>query len=163
MIDAAEILDALVERLRDTPDVVSLMDGDPERIRAYHDMYPNQNSLQEEIAKGLEAPGILCYWQATGPGAGGFEPWQHVFGIAIRMAAELNTGATPQLGYSKIFRAIMKGLPATGEQQPLIYATIHPQCLPFLDSTWPSISRATDVAGIDYFVIQLSFTENGEN
>ena len=160
MINAAEILDALVAKLRDVPELVDLVDGNPENIAAYHDQYPNKVSLQEALTL-LKAPGIMCYWQGAGPtGSGGFEAWQHSFGIALRAAAELNTGATPS-GYYQLWKLIMRGVPATDpEQQPLRFATIHPQCLPMTDV--PTIRRLTDVAGIDYFEISISFTEIGD-
>ena len=45
MIDTSELVDNLVALLRDIPDLVTEMDGDPERIYAYHDQYPKKVSL----------------------------------------------------------------------------------------------------------------------
>jgi hypothetical protein len=44
MSDPSEIVANLVAMLRDIPDLVGEMDGDGDRICAYHDRYPNNVS-----------------------------------------------------------------------------------------------------------------------
>ena len=52
MIDPSEIITNLVAMLRDIPDLVVEMDGDVERIYAYHDSYPK---IQRQTdAEGLD-------------------------------------------------------------------------------------------------------------
>ena len=45
MINPAELVDGLVTKLRDIPELVAEMNGDPGRIYAYHDAYPKRISL----------------------------------------------------------------------------------------------------------------------
>ena len=67
MINPAEITNSLVSLLREIPELVAEVGGDPERIFAYHDLYPKRVSL--ELAKyQMPAPGILVAWQGTGEG-----------------------------------------------------------------------------------------------
>lgn len=40
MIDASELVNNLVALLREIPDLVTEVGGDPDRICAYHDQYP---------------------------------------------------------------------------------------------------------------------------
>ena len=56
MINPAEITNSLVSLLREIPELVAEVGGDPERIFAYHDLYPKRVSL--ELAKyQMPAPG----------------------------------------------------------------------------------------------------------
>ena len=59
MIDPSEIVDALITLLRDIPDLVIEMGGDPERIYAYHDQYPKKVSLTHAIHQ-MPAPSIAA-------------------------------------------------------------------------------------------------------
>jgi len=74
MINPAELVDALVEKLRAIPELVLEMEGDPQRICAYHDLYPKRVSLPLAIYE-MPVPSILVAWQGTTPGS---------FGAAIR-------------------------------------------------------------------------------
>ena len=77
MIDPSVLVDNLVAMLRDIQDLVLEMDGDPERIYAYHDQYPKQSSLTHAIHQ-MPAPSIMAVWQGTGPGSfGGMDVWKH--------------------------------------------------------------------------------------
>ena len=77
MIDTSVLVDNLVATLRDIPDLVEEMGGDPERIYAYHDQYPKKVSLTHAIHQ-MPAPSIMAVWQGTAPGSfGGFDVWKH--------------------------------------------------------------------------------------
>lgn len=43
MIDPSILINSLVALLKDIPDLVAEMNGDPERINAYHDQYPKRS------------------------------------------------------------------------------------------------------------------------
>ncbi len=157
MINPTEIVDNLVALLRDIPEFLPLVDGDEERIFAYHDRYPQKVSLEEAKYR-LLAPGIMVAWQGTSPGSfGASEVWKHEISITLRAKPE--SGEDPPAGYYALFRQITRGVP-TSSGQPLINATVHPSCQP-MDT--PSIRRQTDAAGIDYFEITMSFTEIGDD
>jgi hypothetical protein len=65
MIDTSVLVDNLVAVLRDIPELVEEMGGDPERIFAYHDQYPKNISLAHAIHQ-MRAPSIMAVWQGTG-------------------------------------------------------------------------------------------------
>mgnify|MGYP000094317710 CR=1 FL=1 len=84
MIDPAELVDNLVALLRDLPDLVMEVDGDPDRIYAYHDLYPKRVSLPLAIYE-MPVPSILVAWQGTVPGSfGSSEAWKHNLSLYLR-------------------------------------------------------------------------------
>lgn len=158
LINPAEIVDALVDLLRDIPDLVEAVGDDPERIFAYHDRYPKNVSLDKARYE-LPSPGIMVAYQGTAPGSfGGFEVWRHEISLTLRAAEEPDKGEPPA-GYYQLFRLIVKGIPA-GKGVPMNNLTVHPSCHP-MDT--PTMRRQTDAAGIDYFEVLLSFTEIGDD
>ena len=157
MINAAEITNSLVRLLREIPELVAEVSGDPERIFAYHDRYPKNVSL--ELAKyQMPAPGIMVAWQGTVPGSfGGFEVWKHEFSIFLRAGEQFEDD--PPTGYYRLFRLITKGVPTSGSL-PISNTTVHPSCHPMEVADW---SRQTDAEGIDYFEVAVTFTEIGDD
>jgi hypothetical protein len=158
LVNPSEIVEALITLLRDIPDLVAEIGGDPERIYAYHDRFPDKVSL--EMAKyEMPAPGVMVAWQGTRLGdRGGFNAWKHDYSIYLRAKPE---SGNPPAGYYKLYRLIVKGVPASGDGQPLQYTTVHASCEPMDDI--PPIQRQTDAAGVDYFEISMSFTEIGDD
>ncbi len=157
MVNAAEIVDALVTLLRDIPDLVEEVGGDAERIYAYHDIYPKNVSLDAARYQML-SPGVMVAYQATGPGAmGGFEAWQHELSITLRAGEE--SGDETPAGYYRLFRLIVKGV-STSLGLPMNYVTVHASCQP-MDT--PMMRRQTDANGVDYFEISMRFTEIGDD
>ncbi|MBN1567931.1 MAG: hypothetical protein JXA73_08780 [Acidobacteria bacterium] len=157
MINPSEIVDNLVDLLRDIPDLVQLMDGDPDRIYAYHDCYPEKTSL-EEAKERMKSPGIMVAWTGTYPGSFGGEAWKHQISITLR--AQVESSYEPVSSYYAIFRQIVKGMPSSLNGVPLIIATVHPSCN-LMDT--PTIERQADAAGVDYFEITTAFTEIGDD
>lgn len=158
MINPSEIVDNLVALLRDISDLVAEMGDDSDNIYAYHDRYPDRVSL-EQAKHQLASPGIMIAWQGTREGRNGdYSAWVHDLSITLRAKVETGSG-TPD-GYYKLYRQIVKGVPASGDGQPMIYTTVHSSCTP-MDSI-PSIQRLPDAEGLDYFEIVMSFTEIGD-
>ena len=157
MIDPSEIVTNLVAMLRDVPELVAEVGGDPERIYPYHDQYPKNVSLVHAIHT-MPAPSIMAVWQGTLPGSfGGMDVWKHQITLFLR--AKETFGGDPPSSYYRLFRLLTKGVPAeTG--QPLLNATVHPSCYPM---DLPMIQRQTDAEGLDYFEMPLSFTEIGDD
>ena len=157
MIDASEIVNNLVAMLRDIPDLLSEVGGDPERIYAYHDSYPKKISLVRAIHS-MPAPCVMAVWQGTQPGSfGGMDVWKHQVTLFLR-AKETFEGDPPS-AYYRLFRLITKGVP-TAAGIVLENATVHPSCYPM---DLPSIQRQIDAEGLDYFEVPLSFTEIGDD
>ncbi|HXG49290.1 MAG TPA: hypothetical protein VNO52_16825 [Methylomirabilota bacterium] len=158
MINPAELVNNLVAHLRDIPELVAEMEGDPERIRAYHYRYPSETSIALAIHT-LPSPGILVAWRGSGPGTlGGGEVWKHRLSMYLRAGESL--ADNPPTAYYRLYRLILKGVPATlGGGQPLSHLRIHPSCDP-MDT--PEVLPQVDSEAIDYFEVPLSFTEFGD-
>ncbi|MBN2118510.1 MAG: hypothetical protein JW730_18195 [Anaerolineales bacterium] len=156
MINPSDIVDNLVTLLRAIPELVIEVGDNPERIFAYHDRYP-QKSLQMARYQ-MPAPSIMVAWEGSGPGSfGGFEAWQHDISVSLRIGQEPEK-ETPH-GYYRLFRLITKGVPSSGTQ-PLQYTVVHDSCHPM---NTPAMRRQTDIEGVDYFEVTLSFTEKGDD
>lgn len=161
MINPSEIVDNLVDLMRRIPDLVSLVDGDPERIYAYHDRYPEKVSI-ETARYQQENPSIMVYYQGTTPGTfGGGEVWRHAVEMSVRAPAEDDNGYRD--GYYEIFRQITRGVPVgqeNGDELRLIQMRIHESC-DLMDT--PTMQRQSDANGIDYFEVSTAFTEIGDD
>jgi hypothetical protein len=156
MINPAELVDNLVALLRDIPELVAEMEGDGQRIFAYHDQYPRRASLAATIHE-MPAPGIMAAWQGTQPSSfGTVDVWRHQVTLYLR-ARETFEG-DPPTAYYRLFRLITKGVPASLGVL-MLNATVHPACHPM---DLPLIQRQTDAEGLDYFEAPLSFTEMGD-
>ena len=157
MIDPSVLIDSLVALLRDIPELVMEVGGDPERIYAYHDQYPKKSSLALAIHQ-MPAPSIMAAWQGTAPGSfGGMDVWKHH--VVLYLRARETFEGDPPTAYYLLFRLITKGVPASAGV-PMMNATVHSSCYPM---DVPSIQRATDAEELDYFEVPLSFTEMGDD
>jgi len=157
MIDPSTLIDSLVALLRDIPELAMEVGGDPERIYAYHDQYPKKSSLALAIHQ-MPAPSIMAAWQGTAPGSfGGMDVWKHH--VVLYLRARETFEGDPPTAYYRLFRLITKGVPASADG-PMLNATVHSSCYPM---DVPSIQRATDAEGLDYFEVPLSFTEMGDD
>ena len=156
-MNPAELVDNLVALLRDIPELVAEMKGDPERILAYHDQYPKHASVAHAIHQ-APAPSILAAWQGTFLGAfGGMDVWKHRITLFLR-ARETFEG-DPPTGYYRLYQLVKKGVPVS-VGQPMLYVTVHPSCYA-MDP--PPIERQTDAEGLDYFEMPITFTEIGDD
>lgn len=157
MIDVSELVDNLVLALRDVPELVTEMGGNLERICAYHDQYPKKSSVAVAIHQ-MPLPSIMVAWQGTVPGTfGGNETWKHQ--VSLHLRARETADGDPPTAYYRLFRLITKGIPASGDV-PMLNTTVHPSCYPM---DVPSIQRATDAEGLDYFEVSMTFTEIGDD
>ena len=157
MIDPSELVTNLVATLRDIQELVLEMDGDPDRIYAYHDQYPKRSSLSHAIHQ-MPAPSIMAVWQGTGPGSfGGMDVWKHQ--VTLYLRARETFDGDPPTAYYRLFRLITKGMPASAEVA-MLNATVHPSCYPM---DLPMIQRQTDAEGLDYFEVPITFTEIGDD
>jgi len=136
--------------------VVAEMEGDPERIYAYHDQYPRRASLAAAIHD-MPAPGIMAAWQGTQPSSfGGVDVWRHQ--ITLYLRARETDESDPPAAYYRLFRLIIKGVPA-GSEVSMLNVTVHPSCYPM---DLPRIERRTDAEGLDYFEVATGFVEYGD-
>lgn len=156
MIDASELVNNLVTRLREIPELVTEMNGDASRIYAYHDQYPKRSSLAVAIHQ-MPVPAILVAWQGTVPGTfGGMDVWKHQVTLYLRARETADSEAPP---YYHLHRLVTKGVPASADA-PMCNLTVHPSCYPM---DLPAIQRATDAEGLDYFEVPITFTEMGDD
>lgn len=159
MLNPADILDALVAKLKVITTLVDALGGDATNIVAYHDAWPASSYLQTALIE-MKAPGILAVWRDTSPGNfGRNEVWKHTFSLIIRPPEAVEDGP----GYGDIFAAIVNGIP-TGSGVKLLNDLIHSGCYPM---DVPTFTRQTIVvsaeASLDYFEIRITLTENGDN
>jgi len=156
MIDPSQLVTNLVAMLRDIPDLIAEMGGDPERIYAYHDQYPKRVSLTHAIHS-MPVPSVMAVWMGTAPGSfGGVDVWKHQVTLYLR-APETFDG-DPPTAYYRLFRLITKGVPTAGGML-MLNAAVHPNCYPM---DLPLIQRQTDAEGVDYFEVPITFTEIGD-
>ena len=156
MIDPFELVAALVAMLRDIPEIVCELDGDSGRIRAYRDQYPKQSSLSLSISE-MPVPSVLVAWQGGGPGMlDGAQVWKHRLAVYQRPRAVMDDDPPSA---TRLWHLFVNGVPASTGQK-LLYSTVHPDCYPM---DLPSCDRARDEQGLDYFVVNVSFTEIGDN
>lgn len=157
MINPYELVENLVAMLRDIPELVDAMNGDPEAIYAYHDQFPQNVSILRAIHQ-MPTPSIMAAWVGTSAGSfGGVDVWKHAITVYLR-APEAVVGDLPT-AYYNLFRLLTKGVP-TAAGVPLLNATVHPSCYPM---DLPLIQRQSDTEGVDYFEVPISFTEIGDD
>jgi len=156
MINPAQLVSNLVTLLREIQDLVTQMGNDKTRIYAYHDLYPTYSSLMAAIHD-MPSPGIMVAWQGTEPSSfGGVDVWRHRVSIYLR-ARQTSSLSTPAAYYT-LFRLITKGTPSS-QGVPMLNVTVHSSCYPM---DLPRIQRQTDAEGLDYFEIEMSFMEMGD-
>jgi hypothetical protein len=121
MINPAELVDLFVAKLRAIPELVAEMEGDDQRIYAYHDSYPKRVSLPLAIYE-MPVPAVMVAWQGTTPGTfGASEAWKH--NISLYLRARETFAADPPSAYYKLFSLIVNGTP-NGSGQRLLYRRI---------------------------------------
>jgi hypothetical protein len=157
MIDPAVLVDAVVSALRNIPDLLAEVAGDPERIYGYKDRPPDNVSLDEAIYR-MPARSVMVAWQEMAPGNfGQSEVWKHQISIFIRADDSKDLNASSSSFY-RIFRAIWKGQNSAG--QTLADYPVHNSFYPM---DVPTIRRTPDVEGVDFFEVTTTFTEIGDD
>ena len=155
MLNPADLLTAVVARLRDIPELVAVLDGDANNIYAYSDAFPTAANFREALII-QRRPSIMVMWQETGPGAWAKnEVWKHRFSLFIAASNGISPFALMQL--------LVSGVPAALGVR-MLNAQIHASVLP-MDT--PRFSRGflvTDVTGstLDYYEMSLTLTERGD-
>ena len=66
MVEPLDLQLALVRKLRSIAPLVAEMNGDPERIQPYVDIYPQNVSIGSALYK-IAAPMVLAAWQESRP------------------------------------------------------------------------------------------------
>jgi len=157
MKDPGVIVDRLVVLLRAIPGLVAEMKGDTERIKAYHDQYPERVSLPQAIIE-AESPSILvAYTAATGGTFGLSDIWKHTITLYLRSGPD--QVGDPPTAYYKLFREIWKGVP-TGQPRSLGEITISDD---LHEMAPPDFGRVQDENGLDYWQVEMSFIERGDD
>jgi hypothetical protein len=76
VLKPSTILNGIVTKLRDIPELVVLVGGDASRIFAYTDKYPLEVNVSQKISR-LE-PGSVMVWMQSKAPANESGPWKHV-------------------------------------------------------------------------------------
>ena len=157
MIDPAELLDALVAKWRDIPELVAEKNGDAQVIAPYHDRFPHHASLPQAIHT-MPAPGILLAWTGAAAVNEIAAPWRYQLTAHVRSRALAADDPAPGNGYYRILRQLWRGIPAA-DGVPVCQLTIHPSCGPMEP---PRIERRADAEALDYVEVTLEFLEIGD-
>lgn len=152
MIRVKRLVNAIVDNLRSIPELVAVLQGKEEAIFAYHDIYPAKSSVALAVVE-LEPGQIMVAWNGTTPAAAAMGFWQHNVKVFIRAAEEVES-LDPD-GYYELFRLIFDGIPE-GQELTMRQLEQIPECDPMENET---VVRSTDAEGVDYFEVDLSFTE----
>lgn len=152
MIRVKSLVEAIVNNLRSIPELVAILQGREEAIFAYHDIYPAKSSVALAIIE-LQPGQIMVAWNGTSPAAAPLGFWSHNVKVYIRAAEESET-LDPE-GYYELFRLIFDGVPE-GQSLTMRQMEQIPECDPMENET---IVRSSDAEGIDYFEVDLNFTE----
>ncbi len=159
MINPGTLVDTIVEKLRAISELVTEMGSDATRIQPYHYRYPKESSVARALHD-VGSPSILVVYRGTDPGRlGGGDVWKHRFSLFIR-SGEVADADPATAGYYRLLELITTGVPSSGDGQRMLYTVIHPSCYPI---DLPRMVAASDIEGIDFFEVQFSLTEIGDN
>jgi hypothetical protein len=152
MLNPADIVAAVVDTLRDIPDLVDRL-GHPESIFAYSDQYPAQKTVEDAVTE-MMTPSIMVVHESTEMGAMGEVPrWQH--NIVLYIRAE---GQAGESGYYELINIMANGHPASNPCHSFLESQLHPECDGPAD---PEFSRYATEDGIDLWQLKFSLTELG--
>ncbi|HXP88826.1 MAG TPA: hypothetical protein VN841_29160 [Bryobacteraceae bacterium] len=158
MLNPAVIVDAVVAALQTIADLATAMNGDIERIAAFHDQYGLNVPLALAIHE-LKAPGVLVAWEGTQAATfNGADILRHQIGIYVRLANQ--AGRVPPAGYDSIWWTITNG-GVNGGAQNIRQIQIIPPTLEIMDT--PSVQRHTDADGLDFLIGSFVIPEIGDN
>jgi hypothetical protein len=164
MLNPNDILAAFVAKLREIPELVLELDGDPANIVAWYDRGCGGSSignLRTAIIQ-MPKPGILVVWEGSGPSGNRGQLWGHRFRVFLRAAPEY-AGDSPR-GYATLFYWLVNGIPQ-GEAQRLIDIRVHPSCDQMNVPNAQRSQLVIDEAGntLDFFEVPITFNEIGDN
>ncbi|MEP6961003.1 MAG: hypothetical protein ABI995_02935 [Acidobacteriota bacterium] len=143
------LVDSLLPALRSIPELVALLDDDPERIEAFVQSYPLNCDLELAIRK-MRTPSILLAHSATTI-ANSRDGINHQFSAYLR----------PQGEAAPLFVAMREGVPtAIAGGQKFKFCRVHPNCHEaFLTGFFPRIIPIDERTGFTYHEIPIILTE----
>ena len=153
MINVAELVDNLVALLRDIPELVAEMEGDSERIYAYHYRYPKESSRAYAILT-MPVPGIMVAYDGSFPMPfGSVQTRGYRVNVYMR-CRETFAGDRPS-GYYVLGQLLENGIP-TSAGVPLSQLNVHPSCMQVQVA---SCQPDEDGERLDYFRHEMIFVE----
>jgi len=150
LVKLEDLTNAIAETLRNIPDLIEDLGGDPARVIPYIDEQPLKNSVSAAIYQ-MKPGTVLVLWQQTLFNRGEMEGWTHVEQIYVRA----------QSGQSALvlINDIVNGVPDPGDGQRWRYC-------PVMDGVLPTmvieIARLIDEEGLDYYAITTETNETGD-
>ena len=157
VINPNGIADAVVDTLRDIPELVEAMGDDLANISAYHGIWPDENDLMLAVQK-MQPPAILVAPRGFYEGA---------LGTLSANKYPLSLFLRPRTGESgeSLAALILGGVPTAGGGIKFRFLKIHPQCYEMTDS--PRLQKTAIPVGENSLLeipeLQLILTENGDN
>jgi hypothetical protein len=148
MIEACEIVNSLIDLLRDIPELVDEVSGDENRIYAYDDRYPQNENLRKAIHS-MKSPSIMVAYRSFGPGSmDEGQPINHKIEICAR----------PGMNRSchEIGRLLVDGVPKN-QPLPMFTITVLDDLDPMvLETDW---EPQEDAEGMEFWMLTISFNE----
>lgn len=153
MIKPAEIVDALVDKLRAIPELVAEL-GAAENIVPYHSRYPTEVNLFQFIHKQKAGSLVVAH---RGTGFSGRSEWQHRIEVYLRSGE--NVPDDPVRSYSTLMQLMMDGIPS-GQPVSLLQGDIHTSNgVATSDLVSVNFDYPIDEEGREYQRCTLSFEE----
>jgi hypothetical protein len=150
MLNGDTLLDAIVAKYRDIPELVAALDGDPERIFAYKDDFPGAASVSDVLWTLANKQVMVVYQGFSYVRWGSGMAQEHRFSIYARIASI----------YWYLFQ---DGVPAHGSGLPIQYEEIVFGCDPMGRGSGPRGERKTlpvsQTSAIDYLQFDFSLIE----
>lgn len=157
MLDATLIGNAIVSALQSIPALVSAMNNDATRIKAFHYLYGSDEPLLTAIFQ-MEPPGILVAWEGSGPGGYRMAWWEHKFGCYFRIANV--AGEESPIGPESLWQIMMDSAVNGGSlniRKVALLSNLQPM------TRTPTVEHRADLNGIDYFCGHMDFDEIGDS
>lgn len=147
MLNPDTLCDALRDKLRAIPALVTLMANDPLRIVCYVD---SDSGLLRSVNE-MQLPSMLIAWQEMQGQSDALQAWTHRLSIFVRYAGR----------FGALLYQVTNGVPTGGDGRRLTAPdVVHPD--------WemvgvPTAQRVIDDDGTEYFEIGMTFAQKVED
>jgi hypothetical protein len=157
MLNPATLTDAIVTAFQSIPELVTAMGGDPTAIYAHHFLNGVESTLTSSIYE-MKSPSILVVYQGTlGGNFDGYTVFKHQVTVFVR-SANVAQQSSP-VGYETLVW-MMLNKPVLGGSSNIRQANVIPE-VDIMDN--PSVSHMTDESGNDFFKVDTTWPEIGDN
>jgi hypothetical protein len=153
MMNLNELLGDIQATYQDIPEIVVMMDSDPDTIFYYNPGIPEAPSYSDALAK-LSNPGIMISHLSTVMGLrGGILQWRHSFRLDFKIPAEPTTP-----NYFDLMAMLVNGIPLTSDGLTVEQCSFNNLCDSMEDIVFEPV---TDSLGKNYYRMEFALQEKG--